>query len=175
MRSPRWTLFLLTGFLLSCPTSFAQERNWQVMLLSGDTLNACRIDSLTNNMLNVTCDSGPMSIPVDSIAALAVHKEGRFWKGAGWGSIIGGFVGAGIAASSYHPTQTSMFDFGGLDAGLEGCAYGAVCGLLIGGIISDSITSDHRVFDLRGKRTTTRLHILTYLVAQVSGFPTGEK
>jgi hypothetical protein len=89
MKNPSKLFILATMLLLSFSASAAQERPWQVILHSGDMLTAVRLDSLHDNVVSATCDSGSFSLPVDSIAALVQHKEGSFMKGAGIGSLVG--------------------------------------------------------------------------------------
>jgi hypothetical protein len=155
--------FILISVLLSSfSASSAQGKPWQVILCSGDTLTPCSLDSLHDNILTCTCDTGTLFVPVDSIAALVQHKEGNFSKGALIGSLVGAVAGGVIAAETYQPSPFDMIGEGG--ATVMGGIAGASFGFFIGGIIGSSSSGSE--FDLRGKKLIVKLLIIQGLLAQ---------
>jgi hypothetical protein len=156
--------------LLSFSASSAQDRPWQVILCSGDTLAACRLDSLHDNVLNATCKIRAFSVPVDSIAALVQHKEGHFLIGAAIGTLMGAVAGAIIGAATYEKpkpepkpgTLNLTFDWGPL-AALVGGIIGAVGGFVCGGLIG-SFSAGSETYDLKGKTLREKLYIIRGLL-----------
>ena len=116
----KFSLVLTTICLFTSPSS-AQENTWQVILLSGDMLHSCTLDSLPDVVLFARCNGESISLPVDSIASLSRLHEGGFWKGAGTGFLVGAASGAILGAILYHkPTGPYTFDFGPGVAALGG-------------------------------------------------------
>jgi hypothetical protein len=93
--------------------------------LSGRTLIVCRLRSLHSTVLDATCGGIPISLPVDSIAALGREKGSHFWQGATIGMVGGAVVGA-----------------------LIGAVAGYVCGGLIGSLSGGRETYDGAVFHI---------------------------
>ena len=152
----------ISVLLSSFSASIAQENPWQVILCSGDTLTACRLDSLHYNVLTCTCDTGMFLVSVDSIAGLVQHKEGNFSKGALIGSLAGAVAGSVISAGTYQPSPFHIIGQGG--ATVMGGIAGASVGFFLGGIIG-SLSSGSE-FDLRGRRLIVKLLIIQRLLAQ---------
>lgn len=157
--------------LLSFPVTHAQDNYWQVILHSGDTLKACRLDSLQSEILSATCSSGAYSFPVDSIVAFARPKERHFWKGAKTGALIGGAVGV-IVGIAVAPKETgasgSNLVYGNFGAGLAvlgGGLAGALGGLVVGGVIEAS-SSNTETYDLKEKTTGFKLAIIKRLLSE---------
>jgi hypothetical protein len=150
-------LFLIITMLcFSISQALAQESTLRLISLSGDTLNACRIDSLSDIVLFASCSGKAISIPIDSIAILERFKEGHFLKGAAIGTLVGGTVGAIIGYATYQkpePRPNGLFtiDLGPGPAALGGGLIGGVGGFVVGGIIGSS--SDHYKIDLRTQKT----------------------
>jgi hypothetical protein len=140
--------------LLVFSASSAQESPWRVILSSGDTLTACRLDSLHNNVLSGTCDIKAFSFSVDSIAALVQHKEGSFWTGALIGSLVGAATGAAFGAIQATDYTSAAAGGGGI--------IGAVGGFVVGGIIGAS--SSHETYDLTAKTLNMKLQIIKNLL-----------
>ena len=165
MSNPSMPFILISVLLSFFSASSAQGKPWQLILCSGDTLTACRLDSLHDNVLTCTCDTGMLFVPVDSIAALVQHKEGSFSKGALIGSLVGAVAGGGIAAGTYQPSPSPhFFNIGQGGATVMGGIAGASVGFFLGGIIGSSSSGSE--FDLRGKRLKVKLLIIQRLLAQ---------
>ena len=162
MSNPSMPFILISVLLSFFSASSAQGKPWQLILCSGDTLTACRLDSLHDNVLTCTCDTGMLFVPVDSIAALVQHKEGSFSKGALIGSLVGAVAGGVIAAGTYQPSPFDIIGQGG--ATVMGGIAGASFGFFIGGIIGSSSSGSE--FDLRGKKLIVKLLIIQRLLAQ---------
>jgi hypothetical protein len=149
---------------ISIPTLSAQNNTWQVIRLSDDTVTACRLDSLHDNVLYATCGIKAFFFPVDSIAALVQHKEGRFWKYAVTGSWISAGAGAIIGFATYQkPTSGWAIDFGPSGAAGGGLIIGAASGFVVGGIIG-ALDSDSKTYDLKGKTLKVKLQIIHSLL-----------
>jgi hypothetical protein len=134
----------------------AQESTLRVISLAGDTLQACRIDSLSENILFGSCSGKSIFIPIDSIAIVERFKEGDFLKGATIGTLAGAAAGAIIGYATYQkpgPKSNGSFtiDLGPGPAAFAGVLLGGVGGFVIGGVIGAS--SDQNKIDLRGKKT----------------------
>ena len=165
MSNPSMPFILISVLLSFFSASSAQGKPWQLILCSGDTLTACRLDSLHDNVLTCTCDTGMLFVPVDSIAALVQHKEGSFSKGALIGSLVGAVAGGGIAAGTYQPSPSPhFFNIGQGGATVMGGIAGASVGFFLGGIIGSSSSGSE--FDLRGKGLKVKLLIIQRLLAQ---------
>lgn len=139
MRTITPSILLFIGISIFPLHSSAQENWWQVIRLSGDTLSDCRLDSLPEIILYITCNGTSISISLDSIAELRRFKETSFLKGAGNGFLVGGTIGALVGAASYQKTTTPYsIDFGPGMAALGGGLLGGAGGFIIGGIMSSS-------------------------------------
>ena len=71
--------------------------------LSSDTLNACRIDSLSVKVLFASCSSKATAIPIDSIAILERFKEGHCLKVAVIGILVS--TASGVIGASSDPRK----------------------------------------------------------------------
>jgi hypothetical protein len=150
-------LFLIITILcLSISPVSAQESTLRLISVSNDTLNLCRIDSLSDIVLFASCSNKALSLPIDSIAIIERIKEGHFLKGAALGTLVGVTVGAIIGYATYQkpePRPNGLFtiDLGPGPATLGGGLIGGVGGFVVGGVIGSS--SDHYTIDLRSRKT----------------------
>ena len=164
MKNPSKLFIVTTMLLLLFSASSAQDNTCQVILYSGDTLTACRLDSLHDNVLSATCDIRAFSFPVDSIAVLVQHKEGHFWKGAAIGSFLGAGAGAIVGYATYHkPANGWTFDLGPGGSTGGGLIIGAVGGFVVGGVFGASSTVT-KTYNLKGKTLRVKLQIIEYLL-----------
>lgn len=161
MSNPSMPYILISVLLSSFSASSAQAKPWQLILCSGDTLTACRLDSLHDDVLSGTCNIGTFSLPVDSIAALVQQKEGSFSKGAGTGSLVGAVAGVIIGGVIDHNSPLSE-----MGVVLFGRMFvGALAGLFVGGIIGTS-SSGNETYELKGETLVVKLQIIERLLAQ---------
>lgn len=163
MKTPSKLFIVTTILLFSFSASSAQDR-WQVILNSGDTLTAYRLDSLHENVLNATCNGKTFSFPVDSIAALAQHKEGPFWVGALVGTLVGGAAGFAIGDATIKRTGSEVFNPEAFDLIKDGL-IGGVGGFIVGGVIGAS-SSGSETYDLKGKTLRVKLYIIEQLLSK---------
>jgi hypothetical protein len=135
--------FIITILCFAFSQSSAQKNNLRLITLSGDTLNVCRIDSLSDIALFGSCNGKPIFVLIDSITVLERFKEGHFLNGAAIGTLIGAVTGIIIGAATYQKEE-----IGGRSAAEAGYGLiGAVGGFVIGGAIGAS--SDHYMIDFR--------------------------
>ncbi len=115
----------------------AQENNWNVIKLSGDTLSNCSLQELNDSLLTIEPHNGMVSLlQVDSINCLFIHKESYPGTGAATGAITGVVLGAVIGSATYQKPKDSGW-FGGMDFG--GQTISAVGGGLLGGFVGSVV------------------------------------
>jgi hypothetical protein len=85
---------------LAVNSLLAQENNWQLTLVNGDTISNVSFQNLVGDSLAISQSGQTNWINVESITEIRKIVESEFWTGAGIGAIVGTGLGAIIASSS---------------------------------------------------------------------------
>ena len=163
MQAIKKYFLISTIFFFSASLSLAQESTLRLVSLSGDTIDACRIDSISDIAVFASCSGKVISVPIDSIGVLECFKKGHFLRGAAIGTLVGATVGVIVGYATYQkpePNGSFTVNLGPGLSELSGGLIGGVGGFIVGGVIGAS-SSDHYKFDLRTQKTlrTKRLII----------------
>lgn len=165
---------LVVATLLAVECSSGQDNPWRVVVASGESLRDCLLDSLSGGVLHVTCRRTPRSIPINAISQLERYRESHFFLGAVLGTLSGALVGGVIASATYPEPKNDGGGLGELLVSLDkdaavtrGIGFGAVGGLLLGGMIGGSPAFDNGTYDLRGTSDNTKLQIIESLLIRV--------
>ena len=156
------TIALMFGFFVVfwIPTvSFSQDSRWTVVTTAHDTLRLCSIGKLEEGMVIFTSADMKKQIHVDSLILLSRHRDGHFWKGAGYGSLAGTFLGGFVGVASY---KKSSYDFGPGFSALGGAILGAVGGFTIGGILGATAGGD-QIYELSTLSIEEKIKVLREL------------
>ncbi|MFZ0454359.1 MAG: hypothetical protein WCE54_04860 [Ignavibacteriaceae bacterium] len=148
----------------------AQENNWSVIKLSGDTLLNCSFQGINDSLLTFENNGTINFVPVDSISRLFFHKESHPGTGAAIGAAIGVVLGTVLGSATYQkPKDTGLFggaDFGGqtisaVGGGLLGGIVGSIAGLVIGASIGGNES-----YDISKRDHTQKVMIIRMLMSK---------
>ena len=142
---------ILTISVFSVSSLSAQGESWRIICLSGDTLNACRLDSLPAIILFATCSDRFLAIPIDSIEVLIGVNQRRSSSQAVSGLLLGAAAGAIIGSLTYQRPE-GLLDIGPGGAALAGAVFGAVAGCAVGVTLRGS-SNEEETYDLRPEKT----------------------
>jgi hypothetical protein len=156
----------ITFLLIISSACTAQSQLWSVRLSNGDTLSGCTLQTVDDSVLTLEHQATIKSIAVDSVDIIFRHERSQFLEGAGYGTLIGGGVGAIAGWALYRkPRGPFAIDFGPGFSAAAGATAGALGGFLIGGIVGASYAR-HEEYALSGLRHKRRVLILRMLLSE---------
>jgi hypothetical protein len=146
---------------LAVNSLLAQENNWQLTLVNGDTISNVSFQNLVGDSLAISQSGQTNWINVESITEIRKIVESEFWTGAGIGAIVG------TASSSNEKSTPNSFSIR-LDQGIVtaiGAALGSVSGIIIGGTVG-TLAGKDEVYDLSEIGLRNKLQIIQTILSK---------
>jgi hypothetical protein len=160
----RQFLLILFLILLFVEPSLSQHNSWIITIATGDTLSGCSLIALEGDSLRTEWSGFPVMLPVESIQKLQYHRMSEFWRGAFYGSAVGGIGGTFMAGTGAGSASSTIAE----------SVLCAVSGFLAGGLAAEYLSQDDR-YDLANGDIPKKKNIIRTLLPQPDFHPVVEK
>ena len=151
MRQYSLILFFLLSFT---EPGLAQYNSWIITIATGDTLSGCTLIALDGDSLRTEWAGFPVTLPVESLRKLQYHRRSEFWRGAFYGSAVGGLGGTFVEGTGAGSASSTIAQI----------ALGAVGGSLLGGLAAEYLSRVDQynlaTYDIMEKKNVIRSLLL---------------